>query len=628
MPWNSWRRTAVLLGDGLIAVAGYWLALLLRFDGHIGENYLASLPALATLLGGYRVLTSLLFRLHRWSFRFSSLADGARVGMSAASATGLFLATLYLLRHPGPPRSVVVLELLMSVLAMALVRFSPRLAGQYVVDWRRSRSDGSRRTLIVGAGAAGEMLLRDLQRDADHAYHVVGFVDDDPDKRHQVLSGKSVLGTVDQLREIAKRHRVAQILIAIPQLAPRRIREILSLSADLKLRFKIMPVSWAHLQERTASDAMQDLSPEDLLQREPVTFAELPSGTDLAGRCALVTGAAGSIGSEICEQLLQARLATLVMVDLDENGLYLHGRRLARERPAARIELEVADIREPSRIDALFDRYRPHDVFHAAAHKHVPLMETAPGEAIKNNVLGTRHVAFAAHRFRAERFLYVSTDKAVRPTSVMGATKRVGEELVRHLARRSRTRFTAVRFGNVLGSAGSVVPLFRDQIAAGGPVSVTHPDVRRYFMTIPEAVALVLQSAYGGYGELCVLDMGEQIRIVDLARHMITMSGLVPDVDIPIVFVGLRPGEKLSEELLTEDEERTRRVDRKILVADCPPPAPDLERRIAVMGEAAAREELERALEVLRELVPSHEPPLEPSRAADVVPDAGEERAS
>ena len=623
MRWTSggspWRQTAVLLVDGLIAAACLWFALLLRFDGRIAEGYLDTLPAFAIMLGGYRALTSLFFRLHRWSFRFSGLADGVRVGMAAISATGLFLGTIYLLRNPGPPRSVVVLELLMSVLLMAVVRFSPRLAGLYVGDWRRSRSDESRRTLIVGAGSAGEMLLRDLQRSADHGYHVVGFVDDDAEKRHQVLGGKTVLGAIDELPSIVRRQRVSQILIAIPRLPPRRIRQILSLSADLKLRFKIMPVSYVYIQERAASDVMQDLAPEDLLQREPVAFAESSCGIELAERVALVTGAAGSIGSEICAQLLDAGMRRLVLVDLNENGLYLLGRRLARTHPDATIDLEVADIRETTRIGALFERFRPHDVFHAAAHKHVPLMETAPGEAVKNNVLGTRHVAEAARRFEAERFLYVSTDKAVRPTSVMGATKRIGEEVVRSLARRSGTKFCAVRFGNVLGSAGSVVPIFKDQIAAGGPVSVTHPEVRRYFMTIPEAVALVLQAAYGDYGELCVLDMGEQIRIVDLARHMITMSGLVPDVDIPIVFIGLRPGEKLFEELLTEDEERTRRVDQKILVADCPPPAIDLEQRISALGDAAAAEDLELLLRLLRDLVPSYlpaqaEPP--PARAS------------
>ena len=262
------------------------------------------------------------------------------------------------------------------------------------------------------------------------------------------------------------------------------------------------------------------------------------------------------------------------------------------------------------------ERYRPQDVVHAAAHKHVPLMEAAPCEAVKNNVLGTRNVALAASTCGVERFVYISTDKAVRPTGAMGATKRVGEMLVRAMAQRSKTRFCAVRFGNVLGSAGSVVPLFREQIAAGGPVTVTHPEVRRYFMTISEAVGLVLQAAYGDYGELCVLDMGEQIRIVDLARHMITMVSLVPEVDIPIVFTGLRPGEKLFEELLTDEEERAQRVDRKILVAQSPPPPADLAERISQLERVAAKQDHQRVVALLRELVPSYRPSEPPDSVA------------
>ena len=274
----------------------------------------------------------------------------------------------------------------------------------------------------------------------------------------------------------------------------------------------------------------------------------------------MVTGAAGSIGSEICAQLLRFGLNKLILVDLNENGMYMLQLRLEREFPDVEVLTEVADIRDPKRLLSLFERHRPQDVFHAAAHKHVPLMEAAPCEAVKNNILGTRNVAEAADACGAERMIYISTDKAVRPSSVMGACKRVGEAVVRSMAERSLTKFCAVRFGNVLGSAGSVVLVFREQIAAGGPVCVTHPDVRRYFMTISEAVALVLKAAYADYGELCVLDMGEQMRIEDLARHMITMSGLVPGDDIRIKYTGLRPGEKLFESLLTEEEEHTHQV--------------------------------------------------------------------
>ncbi|OYV67193.1 MAG: capsule biosynthesis protein CapD, partial [Deltaproteobacteria bacterium 21-66-5] len=417
----------------------------------------------------------------------------------------------------------------------------------YFSDRARAGQGGAVRTVIIGAGVAGELLLRDLQQCDEHNYYVVGFVDDNRVKQGVIVGGKTVLGTVAELPEVAKRYRVAAVLIAIPRMSAKRI---LGLCADLKLQFKILPVSFAYLNDRAAATMLQDLQPEDLLPRGPVEFSDSGQQAIITGRKVLVTGAAGSIGREICVQLLRAGVSRLVMVDINENEMYLTSRELQRLHPDAAFMTEVADIRDPGRMEALFAKYRPQDVFHAAAHKHVPLMEIAPGEAIKNNVLGTRNVALAADRAGADRFVFISTDKAVRPTSVMGASKRVAEMIVRQLARRSQTRFCAVRFGNVLGSAGSVVPLFRAQIAAGGPVTVTDPEVRRYFMTIREAVGLVLQVGYGDYGEMCVLDMGEQIKIVDLARHMITMAGQVPDVDIAIEFTGLRPGEKLYEELL------------------------------------------------------------------------------
>jgi FlaA1/EpsC-like NDP-sugar epimerase len=300
--------------------------------------------------------------------------------------------------------------------------------------------------------------------------------------------------------------------------------------------------------------------------------------------------------------------SSLVLVDINENELYLLARRLEETYPRLDLHARVADIRDPVRVRRLGDHFRPQDVFHAAAHKHVPLMEDAPDEAVKNNVFGTVNVAQMAHACGAERFVFISTDKAVRPSSVMGASKRVAELVVRELARRSKTRFTAVRFGNVLGSAGSVVPLFKEQIERGGPVTVTHPDCTRYFMTISEAVGLVLLAGLGGHGELCVLDMGQPIRIADLASHMITLAGLVPDVDIPIRFTGLRPGEKLSEALLTEEEEQTRTVRNKICVAQSPPPPADLGVRLARLQQAADGGDGEQVRAALRDIVPSFKP--------------------
>jgi FlaA1/EpsC-like NDP-sugar epimerase len=401
---------------------------------------------------------------------------------------------------------------------------------------------------------------------------------------------------------------VEEVLIAIPLLPAARLREVLNLCASSKLRFRMLPVSFLDHQAHGAAAMLQELTPQDLLPRPQVRLAPGAS-VDLRSRRVLVTGAAGSIGSELCRQLLGAGVPRLAMVDINENELYLMSLRLRRDSPGRGIDIAIADIRDEGRMRHLAAGFRPHDIFHAAAHKHVPLMESAPCEAVKNNVLATWSLARIADEIGAERFVFISTDKAVRPTSVMGASKRVAEMVVRTMAARSRTRFTAVRFGNVLASSGSVVPIFREQITAGAPVTVTHPDVKRYFMTIAEAVGLVLQAGYGDYGELCVLDMGEQIRIADLARHLITMAGLVPDVDVPIVYTGLRPGEKLHEELLTEDEERTSRVSDKIFAADSPAPPHDLEERLRALSCAAAAEDQAEVMLLLRELVPSYNTP-------------------
>ena len=603
------RFVLVMAVDAAIPAFSLWFAMFMRLEGRANAQFGPVMPTFIALLIGGRIVANLLLRLHRWSFRLSGLPDGARVGVAGLLGTGVFLLSLFLLGLPHPPRSVVVMELFFSTFLMAAMRFAPRLGWMYVSERARAGQGGALRTVIIGAGVAGELLLRDLQQSDEHSYYVVGFVDDNRLKKGVIVGGKTVLGTVGELPEVARRYRVATVLIAIPRMSAKRIREVLGLCADLKLQFKILPVSFAYLNDRAAATMLQDLQPEDLLPRGPVEFSDSGQQAIITGRKVLVTGAAGSIGREICVQLLRAGVSRLVMVDLNENEMYLTSRELQRLHPEAVLMTEVADIRDPGRMEALFAKYRPQDVFHAAAHKHVPLMEIAPGEAIKNNVLGTRNVALAADHAGVDRFVFISTDKAVRPASVMGASKRVAEMIVRQLARTSRTRFCAVRFGNVLGSAGSVVPLFRAQIAAGGPVTVTDAEVKRYFMTIREAVGLVLQAGYGDYGELCVLDMGEQIKIMDLARHMITMAGQVPDVDIAIEFTGLRPGEKLYEELLTEDEEQSHQVNRKIFVARCPAPPEDLDSRVVELAEAAAAEDGERVRAVLRTLVRSYSCP-------------------
>jgi FlaA1/EpsC-like NDP-sugar epimerase len=605
------RFSLVFFFDAAIAVVSLWTAMFLRFDGHVEEAYWSLLPTYTVVLVASRFAANLLLRLHRWSFRLSGLHDGARVGVAAAAGTGTFILALYLLRVLSPPRSVVVLELLASAAGMLALRFMPRLGWTYLVQFDRARRGNGRRTLIIGAGAAGEMLFRDLQRSTDHPFQVVGFIDDDPAVWSSLLGGRRVLGGLAALPQLIEELRVTTLLIAIPRRSPAVVREVVAICAGLNVQIKVLPVSYTDFQERGAASMLHDLAPEHLLARQPVTFSEHERSV-LADRRVLVTGAAGSIGSEICEQLLSLGVNQLLGVDINENGLYLLERRL-RKRHDGRLRVDVVDIRDRARVETVMARFAPHDVFHAAAHKHVPLMEAAPAEAIKNNVGGTANVLLAAEKLGVERFVFISSDKAVAPSSVMGATKRVGELMTRAVARRANLQGCAVRFGNVLGSDGSVVPLFRQQIEAGGPVTLTHPDVRRYFMTIPEAVGLVVKAAYGNFGELCVLDMGEPVRIADLARQMISMAGLVPDVDIQIEVTGLRPGEKLNEELMMEDEEVTSSVGDKIQVITGPPPPPHLWHLLAELGHAAVAEDELRVRALLKTIVPTYQSSLKPS---------------
>ena len=372
----------------------------------------------------------------------------------------------------------------------------------------------------------------------------------------------------------------------------------------------MLPVSFAYLNDRVTGAMLHDLEPEHLLPRSQAQFDEAEMRGLIAGRSVLVTGAAGSIGTEICRQVAAHGPARLVLVDINENDLYLLCRHLEQRFPDLKVAAEIADIREARRMADLGLQYRPQDVFHAAAHKHVPLMEYAPEEAIKNNVAGCRNAILMAEKAGSERFVLISTDKAVHPASVMGATKRMAELIVRERARlATRPAFTAVRFGNVLGSAGSVVPCSRQQIAAGGPVTVTDPECRRYLMTIPEAVGLVILAGLSAYGDLCILEMGEPMRILDLARLMITMAGLVPGEDIPITFTGLRPGEKLDEELMTPEEaESSRGLRDMIRVIDTPAPARDDLARIARIEELASEGNREALLSAIHAFFPTYAP--------------------
>jgi FlaA1/EpsC-like NDP-sugar epimerase len=601
-------RYLLILGcDSLITALALWCAFALRFDGRIPRALLDALPFALGSLIALRASVAIVFRLYGWSFQTPGLLEAMRLAAATVSGTALFVVCFRMAASGGPvlPRSVVALEFFLTTTLMAAYRFGPRLYLAWSNDWRCSHSAAVRRTLVVGAGHSGDLLLRDLSGSSEHPYFVVGVVDDDPAKAGTSVGGKPVLGCISDLTQLIGEHRVDTVMLAIPSLAGERVRDILRLCSSHKASFKIVRPSFAG-HRRNGAATLHDLSPDDLLPRDQVAFDPAEARALLAGRRIVVTGGAGSIGGEIAHQAAGLGASLVVLVDMNENEMYLRYRRLREQFPDVEFRAEVADVREPVRLLQLGEECEPDYVFHAAAHKHVPLMEDAPEEAIKNNVFGTQNVARMASACGAARMVFISTDKAVNPSSVMGASKRIAELVVRDLARTSRTRMTAVRFGNVLGSAGSVVPIFKEQIERGGPVTVTHADCTRYFMTISEAVGLVLVAGLGGYGELCVLDMGQPIRIADLAANMITMAGYIPGLEIPIVYQGLRPGEKLHEEPLTEDEERAHVVRSRIKVAKSPPPPEDLEEHLRDLRRAAHAGDRESLMEVVRALVPTY----------------------
>lgn len=424
------------------------------------------------------------------------------------------------------------------------------------------------RVMIIGAGNTGQLLIEDIQNNPSFGVKVLCILDDDKDLHNKTLRSIPIIGDTRLIITSAEEYNIDTIIIAVPSASEERIREIIKLCNQTSCKLKIINSYLDVIMSELSNVTLRNVLLEDLLSREPVRINSLELGSYLTHQTILVTGAGGSIGSELCRQIASYTPKQLVMLDIYENNLYELELELRKQFPHVNIAVLIASVRDYNKLNQLFEKFRPNVVFHAAAHKHVPLMETSPDEAVKNNVEGTLFTAKLSRAFGVSHFVLVSSDKAVHPSSVMGATKRIGEMIIQSMDKASRTRFVAVRFGNVLGSSGSVVPIFKKQIEAGGPVTVTHPDVTRYFMTIPESVSLILQAgAYAEQGEIYVLDMGEPVKIVDLARKMIRLSGNVPNQDIDIVFTGLRPGEKLFEEMLLNEEGLKRTPNQRIYIA-------------------------------------------------------------
>ncbi len=608
------RRAITFALDVAVLALAFFFAYVVRFDGLPPGR----LRLLAMIQLPYTVLlqiTVLSFvGLHKTSWRYVSIPDLLRIGAGLAVSTAVLL--VFRLGLPADrfhvakvPLGVIGADSVFAFVGLAATRVLRRLQTEYLerqeVLSRRSREP--ERVLLIGAGRAGSMVAKELARRPDVGLEPVGFVDDDQGKVGSYVQGVKVYGTTDQLARIARDLDVHRAVITIANATGATIRRLHEACREAGLDVKIIPGLYEILQGKVNVSRIRNVGIEDLLGREPVELDREAIAAYLSGKRVLVTGAGGSIGSELCRQIVAFDPAALYLLDQAETALFYMERELRAQRPDLELRAIVADICDRDRLAVFFRELRPEVVFHAAAYKHVPMMESNEVEAAKNNVFGSLNVIDLAVEAGAEVVVNVSTDKAVNPTSVMGATKRVAEMYVQARSGNGATKLVAVRFGNVLGSSGSVIPIFREQIAAGGPVTVTHPEMKRYFMTIPEACQLVMQAAaLGAGGEIFVLDMGEPVRILDLARDMIRLSGLEPEVDVPIVFTGVRPGEKLFEELALDGEGVDRTRHPKIFIGRLG--GPDLEA-------------LRQGLEALREAVESCDAALVRRRLQELVPE-------
>jgi FlaA1/EpsC-like NDP-sugar epimerase len=608
------RRLFVLALHLAVIPAGYYLAFALRFDGVIPRAYMHYYWGTVGYLLAIRLGSFGAFGLFHGWWRHVGMSDLVSLIKAVTASSALLVVVLYMTSElAGYPRSVVVLDWAAALLLFGGGRFAVRaFREERLVPWRSRRGT---RALIIGGGAAAERLLREAQRDRESEICPVGIVDDDATKLGMRLHGVPVVGGSERIGELTARFGVQLLVIAIPSATREQMRAILAACLSAGVEFKIVPSIRELLDGRARMGQLRSVQIDDLLGREAVDLGFDGPRADLEGRTVLVTGGAGSIGSELARQIAGFKPARLIVLDQAESPLYFVHLELAQAQPGLTVIPVVADVADPGRMERVFARYRPDFVFHAAAYKHVPLMENNVVEAVRNNVLGTLSVAECAARYGAEKFVLISTDKAVHPSSVMGATKRIAEQVVLGwpALAKSRTDFRAVRFGNVLGSDGSVIPLFKRQLAAGLPLTVTHPEVTRYFMTIPEAVQLVLQAAAlpEAACRISMLEMGEPVRILDLAENLIRLSGLEPDKDVPIVFTGLRPGEKLHEELMTDREATVPTAVPKIRVVQTE--APDVETLttgLDRLAAAAAVGDLQDALVALCALVPECVAPL------------------
>jgi FlaA1/EpsC-like NDP-sugar epimerase len=601
---SKYRRALIVLADLCSIGLSLYLAFYLRFEGNIPAARLELMPKLFLIHASLRIAFLVGYGLYRGFWRYAGIEDLIRIFRAVSLSSMASVVSIWLIYDFADlPRSIFVIDWSLTIMLIGGARFSVRALRAISPPFK---NQNCKRVLIVGADDTAESLLRSiLFKPKD--YCVVGLVSDNPAKQKMHIHGVPILGARHELAALVAKHRIHEIFIALPFASASVFREIVTQCQSANVRIRRVPAVKDILNGQLTINHLREVQLEDLLGRMPVSLNNENVAAFLQDKVVMVTGAGGSIGSELCRQIAHFRPRLLVMLDHAENGLYhLEQDMRQRKMEAARV-LAIADVTDASRMQEVFGKHRPEIIFHAAAHKHVPLMEMNKKEAVKNNVLGTRVLAETACRFGAEKLVMISTDKAVNPTSAMGASKRLCEMLLQSMSRRSTTAFITVRFGNVLGSDGSVVPLFKEQILKGGPVTVTHADIERYFMTIPEAVQLVLQAAtLGKGGEIFILDMGQPIKIVDLARNLITLSGYRPQ-DIGIQFTGLRPGEKMYEELWSSEENAQPTVYDKILMAQAKTPLHELNGEVDELIKLVNDGTEEEMTQLLRRLVPNYQ---------------------
>jgi len=608
------RMIFFITADIVLISFSIWLAFLLRFDGQIPLKYGNTIQMVIILALVFLIPTFYFLRLY--SFSWSYVSTNELISLVKGTTFGfLFLGiALYISKDfpffTGFPRSTLFISYFLVLSFSGGIRFSKRI---YLKIFQKGVEGERERTLIVGAGDAGEQILRSIQNSSQSPYLPVGFIDDDIFKQGNSIHGIKVLAGIKDIPEIVQNHRIERMIVALPAVESSVVKKAVEMGRKSGIqKIKILPpLSEIVSGEISLSDVLE-FQEEDLLKREQVVQDVAKIKKFIKEKIILITGAAGSIGSELSRQVAQFNPSFLLLLDQDETGIFHISEELKGKFPKLKISSLVADIQDKKKIEQIFHNFHPHIVCHAAAYKHVPLMEEHADEAVKNNIFGTKIIAENALKYGAEKFIFISTDKAVNPASVMGATKRIGEMLCQILNEKDSTKFISVRFGNVLGSRGSVIPIFKEQIKKRDPVEITHPQMRRYFMTTPEAVLLVMQAGeIGQGGEVFVLDMGNPIRILDLAKELIRLSGLEPDKDIPIIYSKPRPGEKFFEDILTAEEGTVATKDQKIFKARLSEiDGKKLYAQVEKLQTAVSNPSKEEIKNIFKELIPSYKPDI------------------